>query len=721
MGKRHSHLTLWGMVGMFLFSGALVRSNDKGLRVQEHLPDTIRAGRPVSIKVTVTPLPDSVTLLYRRAGAVGVMERAMKRKGEEFVGTIDGTAVVPGKMEYAFAIVVKGQRHTTAWKTLTIQQEDTALLKVLGYHPKPQSVVKANRPLVVVRFVDDGAFDPSSVRVRLDGVDVTAMVKADDRQLTFRPPTPLTDGEHQIEVRGTDHKGNSVELVRWSFTVQTDETQQEWQLQGNLNTNAFFTTGAGNRSEVNWAGTLAGGNKKAVQQGHSQRDKGVYAQINFAKPVREGLELTNFLVMGRWGAGTAALGDLALTRSEFTLRGLTRRSVEVGYAFGQARISVVQTFGEGQGGGGTGGASDTDITVVSLAWGNERTPFHGALIYGRGENDGTPATAGFGFLRPSKGDVWGLTTAWRLNSKTQLEGEVARSHFDRDLTDAISARSATATRLGVRTTMGRTNVSLNWRSVGDGFGTPANPFVNSGRRSVNLSVSQPFPNGSLMMDFSRFVSGRSFGGGKDRSINWGINANYQPRNFPAVNLSYRRITLNGDPFMGNVGVDTVQSDWLFGLSHHQSRWGATLTVNLSRFEDGTGVSPETRTRGIQWSLFVRPTDRLDINGTLGWQTIRDSATPGQDRFTSYYLQAQYQLSSRWSMTFTFSHFNTKSRFAKFGGSSREWSVRLNYALGRSVTGMMGRYALTLEVSSRDLSGIGKDTLVRLMLTDMLQW
>jgi len=79
--------------------------------------------------------------------------------------------------------------------------------------------VSARRPTVEATFAG-GAVDPNSLRITLDGTDVTQQSTRSPRGFTYAPQSPLQPGTHRVRVTGTDRNGG--EFSRgWNFTSGT--------------------------------------------------------------------------------------------------------------------------------------------------------------------------------------------------------------------------------------------------------------------------------------------------------------------------------------------------------------------------------------------------------------------------------------------------------------------------------------------------------------------
>ena len=84
----------------------------------------------------------------------------------------------------------------------------------------------SDRTPVIAATLDDGdgtGIDPSSVRMAVDGVDVSVQAQLSAGRLTYLPTVPLAFGSHTVVVNASDRAGNPAAAVSWTFTVR-DET-----------------------------------------------------------------------------------------------------------------------------------------------------------------------------------------------------------------------------------------------------------------------------------------------------------------------------------------------------------------------------------------------------------------------------------------------------------------------------------------------------------------
>jgi len=81
--------------------------------------------------------------------------------------------------------------------------------------PAPGSTVTSRMPTIEVSFTG-GYADPNSIRVSLDGADVTPDATRSPRGVTYAPRSPLQPGPHAVRVAGVDETGARFDR-RWSF------------------------------------------------------------------------------------------------------------------------------------------------------------------------------------------------------------------------------------------------------------------------------------------------------------------------------------------------------------------------------------------------------------------------------------------------------------------------------------------------------------------------
>ena len=85
--------------------------------------------------------------------------------------------------------------------------------------PVRGTTVTSRRPTIGATF-GGGTADPNTVRVTLDGTDITNQSTRSPRGFLYVPSGPLTPGAHHVGVSGTDSNGNPF-TRGWGFTSGT--------------------------------------------------------------------------------------------------------------------------------------------------------------------------------------------------------------------------------------------------------------------------------------------------------------------------------------------------------------------------------------------------------------------------------------------------------------------------------------------------------------------
>jgi copper amine oxidase-like protein len=85
--------------------------------------------------------------------------------------------------------------------------------------PAPQSVIGSTYPQIYARFGGgDSSVDPSTVRLEVDGGDVTNLAAVSSAYVSYTPSAGLANGSHSVTVSGETLDGTSI-YQTWTFTV----------------------------------------------------------------------------------------------------------------------------------------------------------------------------------------------------------------------------------------------------------------------------------------------------------------------------------------------------------------------------------------------------------------------------------------------------------------------------------------------------------------------
>jgi Copper amine oxidase N-terminal domain len=96
-------------------------------------------------------------------------------------------------------------------------------LRLANVTPARGSSVASRRPTIEAQFTG-GRADPNSLRISVDGTDVTDQTSRSPVGFVFAPQSPLQSMEHAVRVRGTDTNGNAIDQA-WRFSSGTSAVE----------------------------------------------------------------------------------------------------------------------------------------------------------------------------------------------------------------------------------------------------------------------------------------------------------------------------------------------------------------------------------------------------------------------------------------------------------------------------------------------------------------
>jgi hypothetical protein len=111
---------------------------------------------------------------------------------------------------------VGGSSFDRGWSFSTIAGPPTAPVTLRAQQPPPGSRVSDRFTVIAAQFSRN--VDARSVRVRLDGNDITSRSGTSATGFSYKPPAPLDFGSHTVRVTGRGPAGSPFDLS-WSFAV----------------------------------------------------------------------------------------------------------------------------------------------------------------------------------------------------------------------------------------------------------------------------------------------------------------------------------------------------------------------------------------------------------------------------------------------------------------------------------------------------------------------
>jgi hypothetical protein len=143
---------------------------------------------------------------------------------ERSPGTYTGTYRIPNGANFANVPIVGHLRAGGVDSTKQAPQSVSASSSPPGvgdFAPDEGATVNSSRPSIFATFVSDAvAVNPSSVRIIVDGHDITASSVRTPGFVHYVPAVPYPDGVVRVTVRVADLAGN-VTSKSWSFTIRS--------------------------------------------------------------------------------------------------------------------------------------------------------------------------------------------------------------------------------------------------------------------------------------------------------------------------------------------------------------------------------------------------------------------------------------------------------------------------------------------------------------------
>ncbi len=104
----------------------------------------------------------------------------------------------------------------------TLSSVSNAPPTVDGQRPSPGELVGTQYPQIYARLGGgSAAVDPATVRVTVDGADVTSLSTVSSAYIAYTPSTAMSGGMHTVDVSGQTDDGTPFDS-QWSFRIESD-------------------------------------------------------------------------------------------------------------------------------------------------------------------------------------------------------------------------------------------------------------------------------------------------------------------------------------------------------------------------------------------------------------------------------------------------------------------------------------------------------------------
>ncbi len=89
---------------------------------------------------------------------------------------------------------------------------------ISNLQPADGATVDEHVPTIGADYSDPSGIDAASVKLMVDGADVTALATVTSTGVTYTPATALAEDQHAVELRVKDTANNEA-VETWSFTI----------------------------------------------------------------------------------------------------------------------------------------------------------------------------------------------------------------------------------------------------------------------------------------------------------------------------------------------------------------------------------------------------------------------------------------------------------------------------------------------------------------------
>ncbi|MBI4286474.1 MAG: leucine-rich repeat domain-containing protein [Chloroflexi bacterium] len=111
-----------------------------------------------------------------------------------------------------------------ATRSYNVLVGDTTPPTITSPQPTPNLTTKNNLPTISADYADDVAINVASVKITVDGTDVTAQATVTESHVSYTPPQALADGQHTVSVYVEDTSANP-KTLSWAFGIDTTPPQ----------------------------------------------------------------------------------------------------------------------------------------------------------------------------------------------------------------------------------------------------------------------------------------------------------------------------------------------------------------------------------------------------------------------------------------------------------------------------------------------------------------
>jgi len=600
------------------------------------------AGQPLLFHLRTKGMvsPSRATVFYRAKGVTVYRGISMKKETTvDFRAALKAQKVTPPGIEYFFVVEDgKGQVFTLPETDpkknpyfLDIEL-DKSPPRILDTLPSKGIELKETKPRIRVTFEDrETRVDTQSIRLLVDGVNVTRLSEITPSRIIYQPPASLSYGKHTVMVEMADVCGNRIPPLKWAFSVpktpQIDNALAEVQWDGEIR---HRIAQSGDSEPPLWGLQSSAQLKSLLEAGNFRTsfDADVwYTEEEGPAPEEYPFNLSNFLYQAQYGDQLAAVGDVTVQGTELISKSINRRGGRVEMNVDGVRVegfmlrsNAITGFEHGL------GVSDGAQRLVGGAVEKElvkekKLSLRALYIRGRNKN---PDNYNVGTSEAgTEGNAFSLALASRLvGEKLVVSGEYCGSRFDSDISDEFDQESDRAWRARVSGRGSRYDWEAGYRYLGPEFRSIVSPTGAYDREEVNLSGGLR----ALSSDFRLSLLHNQDNVKEDplmpviRNTMGTLNYSLAKAGWPGIFLNY---TINSQASTnepsGYVPIENQTRTIGGGISLSGDRWSLSPGYNFTAFDDrAASTNNDSRTHVATLSGSVQFLDTASVNPSLSY-------------------------------------------------------------------------------------------------------
>ena len=502
--------------------------------------------------------------------------------------------------------------------------------------------------------------DAGTLRVEMDGVDLTAFVNAGEGTLTVRMPGPLSDGPHELVVSGLDNQRIPLPPVRKKFSVRVKQ-RREVSASGALSGQYNGTLRHEHLPDQEDTQSGLAQGQVSVRAGAAQHDLNVTTIYNTPYPMAPSdnkFDLSSATYGLRYEKETtkfsASAGQISYDLSPLTLSGYASRGGSFhleakGIGLDVFSLDTRRPFGWS---GNIGPGSDTDDHINGFRL-QARMP--GAVeVYGMYLKGAEPLASSYNIgteAAPVGAEVAGLGGKFGSGRWSGL-AEITQSRKGNGGDEKPRAYRLMAGAQG-----SVLNLQVSFQRVEEGYSTPGVPYLSQDREDAAANVQ--FSRGKTMAGLSLGYQQDNLSGHGYfpalRQWRGGITANQGLGAAWNLNFSYSAAKQGSDTDGTFPSQDLLNHSASAGLSLRSGAHFIQYGLNFSRLDDQGPNNSDNQMYGHQLTYMGRAAAWLDVSSSLQYSLVRPTMQDDYGRQTTANLDFR-------------THFLNNALAVDFGGS-----------------------------------------------------